>query len=183
MSVDIGAPGSMIYSTTPGNTYSQYQGTSMATPHVTGAAAIYKSMHTGASGQQIRDAILTQGIATGSLAGITVTGRRLNVGDFTASVFTDHPLVPGVTVIKAVHILELRNRVNASRASRGLPPFDFSDLNAGAVIRAAHITELREALAQACSPPAYTDPVLVPGVTPARAVHITELRSAVLACP
>ena len=42
--VDIGAPGSAIYSTLPGknntSTYGSYSGTSMATPHVTGAAAL-----------------------------------------------------------------------------------------------------------------------------------------------
>jgi subtilisin family serine protease len=39
VTVDLGAPGSGIWSTTPNNTYSNYNGTSMATPHVTGAAA------------------------------------------------------------------------------------------------------------------------------------------------
>jgi subtilisin family serine protease len=38
--VDIGAPGAAIWSTTAFNTYSSYNGTSMATPHVTGAAAL-----------------------------------------------------------------------------------------------------------------------------------------------
>ena len=82
-SVDIGAPGTGIMSTTPQNGYSSYNGTSMATPHVTGAAAIYKSMNPSASAIDIRNAILNQGIATASLSGITVTGKRLNVGDFT----------------------------------------------------------------------------------------------------
>ncbi|HUP86347.1 MAG TPA: S8 family serine peptidase [Acidimicrobiales bacterium] len=35
--VDIGAPGSDINSTMAFNTYASYNGTSMATPHVTGA--------------------------------------------------------------------------------------------------------------------------------------------------
>ncbi|HEX8096710.1 MAG TPA: S8 family peptidase, partial [Pyrinomonadaceae bacterium] len=39
-SVNIAAPGSGIWSTTPKNTYSSYSGTSMATPHVSGAAAL-----------------------------------------------------------------------------------------------------------------------------------------------
>ena len=37
--VDLGAPGSLILSTTPQNTYTYSSGTSMAVPHVTGAAA------------------------------------------------------------------------------------------------------------------------------------------------
>ncbi len=39
-SVDLGAPGVSILSTTPNNTYSFFDGTSMATPHVTGAATL-----------------------------------------------------------------------------------------------------------------------------------------------
>jgi thermitase len=84
-SVDIGAPGSGIYSTIPQNGYSSFNGTSMATPHVTGAAALYKSMNPRATAAEIRDAILTHGVPTASLSGATVTGRRLNVGDFPSS--------------------------------------------------------------------------------------------------
>lgn len=82
VSVDLGAPGSGIYSTLPQGQYGQMSGTSMATPHVTGAAALYKSMFPFATAAQVREAILLQGIATASLAGITATGKRLNVGDF-----------------------------------------------------------------------------------------------------
>ncbi len=77
--VDLGAPGSGIYSTTAFNTYSSYSGTSMATPHVTGAAALYAAVHPGASAQQIRNALLSSTVATASLSGRTVTGGRLNV--------------------------------------------------------------------------------------------------------
>ena len=80
--VDLGAPGSGIWSTTPTNGYSSYSGTSMATPHVTGAAALYRSTHPSTSAANIKAAILSsaQNTPTASLAGITVTGGRLNVG-------------------------------------------------------------------------------------------------------
>ena len=80
--VDIGAPGSGVISTTALNGYSSYSGTSMATPHVTGAAALYASTAPGASGPAIRAAILSAAVPTTSLAGRCVTGGRLNVGGF-----------------------------------------------------------------------------------------------------
>ena len=88
--VDIGAPGSGIWSTVPVRSkgkvavasYASYSGTSMATPHVTGAAAMYASRNPGVSAAQIKAAILNSVIATPSLAGKTVTGGRLNVSGF-----------------------------------------------------------------------------------------------------
>ncbi|MHA4736734.1 S8 family peptidase [Dyadobacter sp. MSC1_007] len=77
--VDIGAPGVAINSTTAFNLYSSYNGTSMATPHVTGAVALYASTHPGATVAQIRNAILSSAVPTPSLAGKTVTGGRLDV--------------------------------------------------------------------------------------------------------
>ena len=80
--VDIGAPGSGVWSTSPNNTLTRLDGTSMATPHVTGGIALYASTHPGATPQQIRSAILTTGVTTSSLVNKTVTGRRLNVSTF-----------------------------------------------------------------------------------------------------
>ena len=84
--VDIGAPGVGINSTLPSksgaSTYGSYSGTSMATPHVTGAAALYKSLNPSATAAQIRSAILGSVTPTAGLAGKCVTGGRLNVGGF-----------------------------------------------------------------------------------------------------
>ena len=77
-SVDLGAPGSGIWSTTAANSYESYNGTSMATPHVTGAAALYASTHAGATAVQIKKALLSSAVPTESLRGITVTGGRLD---------------------------------------------------------------------------------------------------------
>ncbi|MEV6265584.1 S8 family serine peptidase [Kribbella sp. NPDC051936] len=43
--IDVAAPGSSILSTLPGNRYGLASGTSMASPHVTGVAALMKSTH------------------------------------------------------------------------------------------------------------------------------------------
>jgi hypothetical protein len=83
--VDLGAPGSGIYSTLPGSggtsTYGSYSGTSMATPHVTGACALYASVH-GGNAAAIKAAILGSVTPTSSLAGKCVSGGRLNVAGF-----------------------------------------------------------------------------------------------------
>ncbi|MHB8929553.1 MAG: S8 family serine peptidase, partial [Melioribacteraceae bacterium] len=84
---DLGAPGSSIYSTLPDrtgkkSTYGSYSGTSMATPHVTGGAALYAASHPGSSASVIKNAILSSTIPTSSLSGKCVTGGRLNVSGF-----------------------------------------------------------------------------------------------------
>lgn len=88
-SVDIGAPGSGINSSVPKRSqgkivsaYASYNGTSMATPHVTGAAALYAASHPGATAATIKNAILSSAIPTASLSNKCSTGGRLNVSGF-----------------------------------------------------------------------------------------------------
>jgi subtilisin family serine protease len=78
-SVDMGAPGSAILSTTPGESYASYSGTSMATPHVAGAAALVLSINPELSTQELKDLLMNSGDANAALQGVTVAGTRLNV--------------------------------------------------------------------------------------------------------
>ena len=103
--------------------------------------------------------------------------------------FTDDPLQPGVTPVKAVHFTELRTRIDALRAGTDLGRFAWTDLvlRAGVTpVRRVHLLELRAALvevyrASGRTTPRWTDTSPAAGTTPIRAAHVRELRAAVLA--
>jgi subtilisin family serine protease len=73
--VDIYAPGSAIVSTLPGNTTGSYNGTSMATPHVAGVAALYLQTSPSASPATVKsyiEANATPNVVSGGSTGSTV---------------------------------------------------------------------------------------------------------------
>lgn len=55
--VELAAPGVGVLSTLPGNTYAAWSGTSMATPHVSGVAALVWSHYPGCTAEEIRFAL------------------------------------------------------------------------------------------------------------------------------
>jgi subtilisin len=59
--IDIAAPGVDIYSTFKSNSYTKLTGTSMAAPHVAGAAALYISLHPEASPNDVKSYLITSG--------------------------------------------------------------------------------------------------------------------------
>jgi hypothetical protein len=76
--VHVGAPGKSILSTWPGNTYNTISGTSMATPHVTGLAALLRAHNSSRDWIAIRNLIFAGGDFKPSLDGKTVLERRIN---------------------------------------------------------------------------------------------------------
>ena len=90
--VDIGAPGVKVFSTTVGSNYTDtvinlpmlgivatWDGTSMATPHVSGAAALYLSHRPDASWREIKEALIRSAKPITSLNGKAVSNGKLDV--------------------------------------------------------------------------------------------------------
>lgn len=78
-SVDLAAPGVTIASTYPKNRYVYMDGTSMAAPHVSGAAALIMAQNPTISVADLKAKILDSVDSNSALSGKTVTGGRLNV--------------------------------------------------------------------------------------------------------
>jgi len=96
LSVDLGAPGVNCYSTYWSD-YGYMSGTSMATPHVVGVAALLWGLHPEWSYAQVRDTLFATVRPVPSLQGRTVTG-----GVVSASAAFGVPAAPsGLTVVKS----------------------------------------------------------------------------------
>ncbi|WP_077285868.1 S8 family serine peptidase [Cognaticolwellia aestuarii] len=78
-SVDIAAPARNVLSTVPGGGYSSFTGTSMATPHVAGAAALVLSVNPELSAVELKELLMNSGDANPATEGKTVSGKRLNI--------------------------------------------------------------------------------------------------------
>ncbi len=78
LSVDIAAPGTNILSTELGDTYGTKNGTSMATPMVSGIAALIASAHPTSTAAQIRRLLLNSIDALPAWEGLVSTGGRAN---------------------------------------------------------------------------------------------------------
>ncbi len=104
----------------------------------------------------------------------------------TTVVFTDPSITAGVTLVKLIHMSELRQAAAALRTTAGSGVFAFTDpvLATSTLIKADHIQELRTAVAQAratlgVSTFVFTDPTLTVGATTVRGTHVQDLRNGV----
>jgi len=109
-SVDLAAPGVGILSTLPGETYGRYSGTSMATPHVAGVAALLKSWNCSYTDEEMKNQILQYADPRDGLQGKTVTGGRL---DANAALAGSEPLdcaEPTISALKPAPGATIRDR-------------------------------------------------------------------------
>lgn len=80
VSVDIAAPGVSILSLAPNNGRATMSGTSMATPHVAGAAALLLSVEPSLTPEQVAERLYESGTPSAGLSGLIRSGRILNIG-------------------------------------------------------------------------------------------------------
>ncbi len=90
-SVDLAAPGVSILSTVPGNGYSSFNGTSMATPHVSGVVGLLNASLPEITHLEIKQRILNSVDPKPGLTGMMVTGGRLNA--YSALTITPEPQI------------------------------------------------------------------------------------------
>jgi subtilisin family serine protease len=138
----MGAPGQSILSTLPNNTYGNLSGTSMATPHVAGAAALLCAANPNLSVNQLRALLSFNGDSISALQGKSVTGRRLNVFKSLQAMNENDSTPPG-TVSNLQVISQNGRSVNVSWTASGddgasgqasLYDLSFVDQNTNAII-------------------------------------------------
>ena len=96
--VNMTAPGEYILSTTPKNTYTFFQGTSMAAPHVSGVAALVCALSPNITMQRLRSIVMYSGYAApwqfNNVLPIS-TGRAIDAGRALQAVNTSDVTAPG----------------------------------------------------------------------------------------
>ncbi len=102
VSVDLAAPGDLVYSTTPGASYGTKSGTSMATPYVTGALAMMRSVAPGLSHLVLKQRLLESVDPVAAFASITLSGGRLNLHSALLSVSGAYPELTAFTLDDSV---------------------------------------------------------------------------------
>lgn len=129
---------------------------------------------------------------TNPSCGVTLNSAQSVTATFSKT-FTDgsgpSSAISAGTVIKAVHVLELRTAIDNLRAARGMGGFNWTDpvLTVGSTpAKGIHVLDLRAALAPVCSAApgkcvGYTDGTLPPGQIVIKAAHLNEQRANVRA--
>lgn len=119
-SVDIGAPGSSIYSTYPTNSYATLSGTSMATPHVAGVVVSVYGQNTSWTYSQVRSRVLSTARPIAALSGKCVTGGVVNL----AAALVNNNSVPSISVATPTNGITISAGTNVLLSGTASDPQD-----------------------------------------------------------
>lgn len=155
-----------------------------------GGAAAYEIVRTGANGVTVlgpaetnswNDTTAAAGAAYFySVVAIDGSNNRSasSAADIATTVMFDDDTLTAGTPIRAIHLLQLQNAIDAVRDLAGLDSPSFFDIPAaGGPIKAVHLAQLRTALDEALGAFSYTNPAAAGGTV--RAVDQQEMRDRV----
>jgi subtilisin family serine protease len=128
----LAAPGSGILSTTRNNTYGTFSGTSMASPHVAGALALFWDRHPDWTYQQVIARLATAVDPVPALAGLVATGGRLNLAKLLQVTSPPPPAAPGPVVAASAFTGSVAGTADRARVTFAAPinpaTFDAADV-------------------------------------------------------
>lgn len=166
--VHIGAPGQAILSTLPASSgveYGSYSGTSMAAPHVAGAAALLGAARPAANMSEVRAAVLSGAVPIAALHARTISGARLNLAGSLSAL--------GVEIPTSVPTSELTPVASASRVPIASPSASTGRVEQAAPVESASPVPAKSSPAPA---PAVSPPPPPVAPSPAIASRSVELR-------
>jgi thermitase len=107
--VHLMAPGFNIVSTVINNEYKSFSGTSMATPHVSGAAALLKASEPGLSYSEIKARLISSTDKSRAFKRKLISAGRLNVANLLSNISPPGPVVPPETAWSASSALDIQS--------------------------------------------------------------------------
>ena len=123
LGVDVAAPGSAILSTVFGGGYATYSGTSMATPHVVGVAALVRSVAPGLTALQVKERLIDSSTWVDALSTVSGSGGRV---DAAAAVGASVPAAPAVSIAVPEGTITEGSPVNLLATATGSDGTDIS---------------------------------------------------------